>query len=241
MGKLIKQIGFLVMVVLLFSGLGCKKQTATTTTTTTSATPTATYSGSKTTTPTTTAAATTTSKTATTATPTATSAKTTSATPLPFETTTPATTETTAPTTTSDATATTTPVTTTTEPTDDDTALKNKAEKLAEIFGTYTNKDKESHKNLADLKKYATIKMQSWLDSQIKIPMDANAPFYGVTTKALSSAITSSASAKKSVLATVKKEEILSTNQTPESVYALLMMNFVKESGEWKLDGAYWQ
>lgn len=231
MGKLIKQIGFLVMAVLLLSGLGCKKQTATTTTTTTSAAPTATYSGSKTTTP----AAT------TTATPTVTGEKKANATPLPFETTTLATTETTAPTTTLDATETTTPATSVTEPTDDDTALKNKAEKLAEIFGTYTNKDKESHKNLADLKKYATTKMQSWLDSQIKIPVDANAPFYGVTTKALSSAITSSASAKKSVLVTTKKEEILSTNQTPESVYALLLMSFTKESGEWLLDGAYWQ
>lgn len=232
MKNLIQKLGFLVMIVLLFTALGCKKQTSATTTTTTPATPTTQYSGDKTATPMATAEAT--------VAPTATEEKETNATPLPFETTTP-TTATATPVATSEATKTTTPTTATTEPTDDDVALKTKAEKLAEIFGTYTNKDKETHKNLKDLKKYATTKMQSWLDAQAKNAVDANAPFYGVTTKALSSAIIDSASAKKSVLITVKKEEILSTNQTPKSVYALLLMNFVKESGEWKLDGAYWQ
>ena len=137
MPNLIKKLGLLTMIVLLFSALGCKKQTPAVTTTTTTATPTTTYSGSKTTTPAATAAPTT-------------AEKETSATPLPFETTTSTTAETITPTATSEATKTTTPTTSITESTNDDAVLKTKAEKIAEIFGTYTNKDKEMFKNTGD-------------------------------------------------------------------------------------------
>ncbi|MEW6407558.1 MAG: hypothetical protein AB1465_02600 [Patescibacteria group bacterium] len=141
-------------------------------------------------------------------------------------------------------TAATTPTSPTSEvkTTDEDLTLKQQAEKLAEIYGTYTNKDKEPYKNFKELKPYATTKMQAWLDTQTKkSPEESDAPFYGVTTKALSSAVIESSADAKKILVTVKQEEITSTRATPQVSYKILLLNFKKEKEEWKLDGVYWQ
>lgn len=130
-------------------------------------------------------------------------------------------------------------------PNDEEQMLQKQAEKLAQIYGTFTNKDKEPYKNYKELKNYATTRMQAWLDSQIKKPIeeDENAPFYGVTVKALSSAIIESSANAKKILVMVKKEEITSTRPTPQVSYKILLVQFVKEkeNEEWKLDGIYWQ
>lgn len=128
--------------------------------------------------------------------------------------------------------------------TDEDLTLKQQAEKFAEIYGTYTNKDKEPYKNFKELKPYATTKMQAWLDTYLqtkKSPEESDAPFYGVTTKALSSAVIESSADAKKILVTVKQEEITSKRATPQVSYKILLLNFKREKEEWKLDGIYWQ
>lgn len=126
--------------------------------------------------------------------------------------------------------------------TDEDLTLKQQAEKLSEIYGTYTNKDKEPYKNFKELKPYATTKMQAWLDAQTKKSSEENdVPFYGVTTKALSSTVIESFDDAKKILVTAKKEEISTSRATPQVSYKILLLNFKKEKEEWKLDGVYWQ
>jgi hypothetical protein len=126
--------------------------------------------------------------------------------------------------------------------TDEDLALKQQAEKLAEIYGTFTNKDKEPYKNYKELIPYATTKMQAWLDTKVEKSQSNNsAQFYGATTKALSSAIIESSADAKKILVTVKQEEISATQATPQVSYKILLLNFVKEKEEWKLNGIYWQ
>ena len=61
----------------------------------------------------------------------------------------------------------TTSVSTSSSNQEEDEVLKF-AETLAEIYGTYTNKDKQSFKNLQDIKPYASQKMSAWLDSKAK-------------------------------------------------------------------------
>ncbi len=115
------------------------------------------------------------------------------------------------------------------------------ADKIAEIYGTYTNKDKEAFKNYKTLKTYATNKMDKWLDTQIDQPLDKDAPFYGVTTKAVTSAIMSDKDGKMTALVTTKREEITAASNRPTVKYELLTLEFVKDEKEWKLNGVYWQ
>lgn len=127
------------------------------------------------------------------------------------------------------------------KPTEEDASLIAEAEKLTEIYGTFTNKDKEPYKNLREIKKYATTKTQAFLDEQMKKQIDSGAPFYGVTTKVLSSAMLESSGNAKKILVTVKKEEITSDKATPRTSYKMILINYVKEKEEWKVDGMYWQ
>ena len=126
---------------------------------------------------------------------------------------------------------------------DDQEKVIKLATSLGEIFGTYTNKDKEPYKNFKDLKPYASKKMSGWIDNKTaKTPAPAsNAPFYGVTTRVLSSAVLESNSTSYQILLTCQREEITEVTSSPKKFYQLLKINFVKEAKEWKLDGAFWQ
>jgi len=124
---------------------------------------------------------------------------------------------------------------------DDETLLLEKAEKLAEIFGTFTNKDKEAYKNLKDLKQYSTAKLNLWIDGKSKAPIDNQAAFYGVTVSALSSVFLEQGNSKNKILVTTKKEEITSVSNTPKISYKVLLMFFEKSEDIWKLSEIYWQ
>lgn len=124
---------------------------------------------------------------------------------------------------------------------DSEDEIRQLAEKMAEIFGTYTNKDKEPYRNLKELKEYSTARMQNWLDKESSRPQNKGASFYGVTTKALSSTVLELNQSSAKVLVTTKREEIQATTKLPKTSYKLILIEFVKENEEWKLDGMYWQ
>ncbi len=123
----------------------------------------------------------------------------------------------------------------------EDTLFLEKAEKLAEIFGTFTNKDKEAYKNLKDLKQYSNDKLVKWIDDKSKMPIDSSTPFYGMTTSALSSVFISQDSSKSKILVTVKREEITASSNTPKVSYKIILTTFEKSGEDWKLSGIYWQ
>lgn len=126
---------------------------------------------------------------------------------------------------------------------DDQAKVLKLATSLAEIFGTFTNKDKEPFKNLKDLQSYASKKMSGWINNKVAgaSKPDSNAPFYGITTRVLSSAVLESSSTSYQILLTCQREEITEVTSSPKKSYQLLEMNFVKEDKEWKLDGVYWK
>lgn len=114
------------------------------------------------------------------------------------------------------------------------------ASKIAEIYGTFTNKDKEAYKNLKTIKTYSTDKMKNWIDEQVAKPMDPKASFYGVTTKTISSGISDTTEKEMTAIVTAKREEITAQNNKPEVKYQILKLEFSKAGEEWKLNGAYW-
>ncbi len=120
-----------------------------------------------------------------------------------------------------------------------DVTIQDTAEKLAEIYGTYTNRD--NYKNLKDLESYVATSMWQYLRSMMAVAQDPSAPFYGVTSKALSSAVIEEGEGVTTLLVTTKREEISSQTSTPKVSYKLLLMEFLKEGEEWKLSSAYWQ
>ena len=114
------------------------------------------------------------------------------------------------------------------------------AEQLVELHGTYTNKDKTPFKNLKDLEPYVTPGMQSYLDTLTgNGTVNPNAPFFGRTTTALSSAVLSQKSGVASVLVTVKREDISGSAASPTTTYAVLRLEFEESAGEWLLDGLF--
>jgi hypothetical protein len=135
-----------------------------------------------------------------------------------------------------------TPTIPTIEETGEETVLKL-AKSLAEIFGTFTNKDKEPYKNLKDLKPYVTAKMEAWIDGKVAeaAAPTFEGPFYGMTTQAVSAGVLESTAASYKILVTCEREEITEVTKSPKKFYQLIEMNFVKEGEDWKLDGAYWQ
>jgi len=114
------------------------------------------------------------------------------------------------------------------------------ASKIAEIYGTFTNKDKEAYKNLKTIKTYSTDKMKNWIDEQIAKPIDPKASFYGVTTKTISSGISDTTEKEMTAIVTAKREEITAQNNKPTVKYQILKLEFSKSGEEWKLNGAYW-
>ncbi|MBU1167886.1 hypothetical protein KKC60_05805, partial [Patescibacteria group bacterium] len=124
---------------------------------------------------------------------------------------------------------------------DQDQVIVKQAEKIVELFGSYTNKSKDAFKNFTDIKPFASEVMKTWLDNAASGTQDPNAPFYGVTTKAVSSAVLDSSANSARILVTTKREEITEQNQTPRTFYALIVVDMLKEGDEWKVNGLYWQ
>lgn len=113
-------------------------------------------------------------------------------------------------------------------------------DKIAEIYGTFTNKDKEAYKNLKTIKTYSSDKMKKWIDEEIAKPVDPKAAFYGVTTKTISSGISDTKEKEMTAIVTTKREEITAQNNKPTVKYQILKLDFSKSGEEWKLNGAYW-
>lgn len=119
--------------------------------------------------------------------------------------------------------------------------LLSQAEIITEIYGTFTNKDKEPYKNLKNLESYASPNMQNYINSVTAKPIDPNASFYGQTTKALSSAILEKSASSQKILVTAETEQITQATSSPLKKYTLLLLEFVKIDNEWKLNSAFWQ
>lgn len=115
------------------------------------------------------------------------------------------------------------------------------AEKIVEIFGSFTNKSREPFKNVTDIEVYATDNLTPFLNSLKQNEIDPNAPFYGITTKALSTAVLTSSANNIELLITTEREEITDATQRGSKEFVLIKVDMVKQNDEWKVNGLYWQ
>lgn len=115
------------------------------------------------------------------------------------------------------------------------------AEKIVEIFGSFTNKSREPFKNVTDIEIYATDRFSAYLATLKTNPPDSNAPFYGITTRVLSSATLESTSNSSELLITTEREEVTEDSQSGKTSYVVVKVDMVKQDDEWKVNGIFWQ
>ena len=122
--------------------------------------------------------------------------------------------------------------------------LRNLAMNFAEVWGSYSNQS--DFENITDLKTLMTSKMSEWADSYQK-NAKKNQPtsqiYYGITTKAISTALNSFNDSKGQAEFTVtcQRQESTGTVANSKIFYQDIIINFAKESKVWKVAGAYWQ
>lgn len=121
--------------------------------------------------------------------------------------------------------------------------LKKISFSFAERFGSYSNQS--NYGNIEDLKTLMNTDMRIWIDSWLKTlrAVDYSGSYYGVSTKALTGEVMtfSRINGEASILVTTKRRESRETLGNYTEFMQDILINFVKESGEWKTSGAFWQ
>lgn len=124
------------------------------------------------------------------------------------------------------------------------TELKKMAMSFAERFGSYSNHSDFS--NITDLQIFMTNSMREWSDKYIENNRQAigdTSVYQGVITKALISEVKDydlgGGSAK--ILVQTQKTSSNSGGDSSEVTYQNILITFVKEEGEWKVNEARWQ
>jgi hypothetical protein len=113
---------------------------------------------------------------------------------------------------------------------------------FAERLGSYSNQS--NYSNFEDLNIFMTVSMRDWAVIYVEKMRRENpysGSYYGVTTKAVSTEIVSFNDAQGSAEVIVGTQREETTLDGGESSYQQnLRLTFVKESGQWLIDGAYW-
>jgi uncharacterized protein YpmS len=126
----------------------------------------------------------------------------------------------------------------------DEDDFRQIARPFAERFGSYSNQS--DYRNIDDLKIFMTEKMKDWADDYVRGLRESSPieqEFYGVTTKSLLEPQILSfdlAGSKVEVSLTVQREEIFFSGE--KNIFSQdIKIVFVKQNGEWLVDGAFWQ
>ena len=122
--------------------------------------------------------------------------------------------------------------------------LVKMANSFAERLGSYSNQ--ENYANIITLKILMTVSMQKWADNYVAAAMKSNPyPGYyqGLTTHAVTSEVKNFDNAKgaASILVHAQKVQSTATSTDNTSYNEDLLVSFVKENGQWKVDNAKWQ
>lgn len=122
--------------------------------------------------------------------------------------------------------------------------LKRMASSFAERFGSYSNQS--NYGNIQDLKMFMTSKMKEWADSYIAEAIARKSDssiYYGITTRTVSAEIKkfSEEEGAAEILVKTQRREATGTTGNTASFPQDILVIFIKESGVWKVAGAYWQ
>lgn len=125
----------------------------------------------------------------------------------------------------------------------DETALMRMAAAFVERFGSFSNQS--NYGNISDLKIFMSAKMQAWADDFIareKRKKAETAVYAGVTTKALYQEVKEFDEPGGRAEISVKTQRRETAGDTEAAAfYQDIVIKFVKEKGEWKVDSAEWQ
>ncbi|MFH1508625.1 MAG: hypothetical protein ABIE68_00435 [bacterium] len=136
----------------------------------------------------------------------------------------------------------TTITTETKETTSEKNSLAAIAENFTTIYGTFSTNDEKPFSNLLDLKNYASKSLGETFQSKADgAKKQNNGTYYSISTTALNSTIINTNTAKTEVLVTVKQEERKENAAQTKSFYKTIIIKFIKEQGQWKVDQATWQ
>jgi len=122
----------------------------------------------------------------------------------------------------------------------DQEQLQNLARVFAERYGSFSNQ--AGFQNLVDIQSMLTDSMKQWVEKQRqdlmkKYPMDDK--YYGVITSAPISKVQSFNQSSAVILVTTQRIE---KQNGEEKVYEQdLKVEFIKQNGDWLVNGAYWQ
>lgn len=122
--------------------------------------------------------------------------------------------------------------------------LKRLASAFAERFGSYSNQS--DYGNISDLKIFMTQKMKSWADNYISQSREKKIDtsiYYGITTKSITSEVNKFDSdvGLAEILVKTQRREATGTTNNFTVFYQDIIINFIKETGAWKVNSAFWQ
>ena len=123
--------------------------------------------------------------------------------------------------------------------------LAKMASSFTERFGSYSNQS--NYTNFEDLYDFMTDGMRRWAEemvAELRSQASHGQPIYfGVTTKALSSKLTSFSEPDNQAEAVVNTQRREATGNTSNAriYYQDMVIKFVNEKGIWKIDGSFWQ
>jgi hypothetical protein len=122
--------------------------------------------------------------------------------------------------------------------------LEKIAASFAERLGSYSNQSNFS--NIVDLKIFMTLSMQKWADKYIADAQKNSkyaGIYQGVTTKAVSEETKSYSEnpARADILVHTQKVQSSGTAENSTIYNEDVLITFVKESDQWKVDNAKWQ
>lgn len=129
-------------------------------------------------------------------------------------------------------------------PPDERTNLRRLAASFAERFGSFSNQG--DYANVLELKTFMTAKMSNWADGYVadqRAKQQANAAYFGVTTRAINTNLKAFDDAKgtATVIVTTQRSEEKSLAAEARVYYQDISMEFVKDGNVWKVDSASWK
>lgn len=120
--------------------------------------------------------------------------------------------------------------------------LARMAGSFAERFGSYSNHS--NFGNITDLKIFMSKDMIEWADDFVASQKGEYSDiYYGVTTKSMSEQVNSFDDniGEAEILVQTQRKESTGSMNNSRVYYQDILVKFVKESGAWKVNSAYWQ
>ncbi|MFH1662112.1 MAG: hypothetical protein ABIA02_03380 [Candidatus Falkowbacteria bacterium] len=111
---------------------------------------------------------------------------------------------------------------------------------FAERFGSYSNQS--DFGNIRDSKVFMSEKMKKWADDFISSSREQKGDstiYNGMVTKAISQEVKSFTDNSGEILVSAQRKEIKDSGEN--IFYQDILIKFIQEEGEWKVDDAKWQ